>query len=384
MQAGVGLSDSADAREAVEQAVGQALAQAGAASADVALLFATPGHSDAIGPLLAAAGDALGSHAIVGATAHGVIGDGREAEGRSGLAVAAFAGLDAEPFLLTGLDPSAPRVADEILARLGGEARAEDLVVLLPDPREVPLLAVLDDVRERLGPAQVVGAGAADPVWDRPLQWCDREVESGALAGVVLRGERAPRIGVTQACRPVTEPFTVTRSQGHWILELDGRPALEVYREAARGPLADDLRRAAGFVLAALPVDPDAAAPLLPGGYRVRNVAGFALEEQAFAVPDSVAQGDRLALAVRDPESARSDMKEMLAGLAGGAPRAGLYFDCCARGESFFGVSGLEAGYLSQAFGDLPLAGMFGSCEIGPVGGRPELLTYTGVLALLD
>jgi small ligand-binding sensory domain FIST len=116
----------------------------------------------------------------------------------------------------------------------------------------------------------------------------------------------------------------------------------------------------------------------------VRNVAGFALEQQAFAVPEHVSPGDPLALVVRDPESARSDLKQMLAGLGRAAPRAGLYFDCCARGQSFFGVSGLEAGYLSQAFGEVPIAGMFGSCEIGPIGGRPELLTYTGVLALLD
>ncbi len=62
----------------------------------------------------------------------------------------------------------------------------------------------------------------------------------------------------------------------------------------------------------------------------------------------------------------------------------GLYFNCCARGAEFFGVSGLEAAYLEQAFGSAPVAGMFGSCEIGPIGESTELLTYTGVLALLD
>jgi small ligand-binding sensory domain FIST len=260
--------------------------------------------------------------------------------------------------------------------------------VLLPDPRKVPLLPVLEDVRDRLAPAVIVGAGAADPVLDRPLQWCGREVETGALAGVVLRGSRPPRVGVTQACRPATGLMTVTRAQGHWVIELDGRPALDVYREAARGPLAEDLRRAASFVLAALPVDADA--PLEPGGYLVRNVAGFAVAEHAIAIPEPVAAGDRIAFVVRDPEAARGDLKAMLDRMVGGAhaagraPAAALYFDCCARGESFFGVSGLEAGYLSQALGDTPVAGMFGSCEIGPVGGRTELLTYTGVLALLE
>lgn len=371
----------------MEEAGAQAASGLGAA-VDAALLFATPGHAPEMPRLLEAAAECLGTRKIVGATAHGVIGAGLELTGGHGLVIAAVSGLHAEPFLLTDLAPEAPHVADELLARIEGGPRPEDLVVLLPDPRKVPLLPVLEDVRERLAPAVIVGAGAADPVLDRPLQWCGREVESGGLAGVVLRGARPPRIGVTQACRPATGLLTVTRAQGHWVVELDGRPALEVYREVARGPLAEDLRRAASFVLAALPVD--AHAPLEPGGYLVRNVAGFAVAEQAIAIPEPVAVGDRIAFAVRDPEAARGDLKAMLDRIVGdtraggGTPKAALYFDCCARGESFFGVSGLEAGYLSQALGDTPVAGMFGSCEIGPVGGRTELLTYTGVLALLE
>jgi small ligand-binding sensory domain FIST len=176
--------------------------------------------------------------------------------------------------------------------------------------------------------------------------------------------------------------LTVTRAEQHWVLELDGRPALDVYREVVGGPLAEDLRRAAAFVLVALPRDP--AAPLEPGGYLVRNLAGFAAERSAFALPEPVARGDQIAFVQREPEAAREDLKRVLEQLEDPTPALGLYFDCCARGASFFGVPGLEAAYLQNALGAAPLAGMFGSCEIGPIAGRPELLTYTGVLALLD
>jgi small ligand-binding sensory domain FIST len=78
----------------------------------------------------------------------------------------------------------------------------------------------------------------------------------------------------------------------------------------------------------------------------------------------------------------------MLAGLAGEPPAFGLYFNCCARGSSFFGVPGLEAAYIDNAFSGTPIAGMFGSHEVGPIGDPSdpnlELLTYTGVLALVD
>jgi small ligand-binding sensory domain FIST len=318
----------------------------------------------------------------VGAHAHGVIGSGQEIEGGRALAVLAIEGLELHGFLLPDASGDEAGSVDEIAARLGGPARAEDLVVLLPDPRAVDLQALLAAARERLGPAQIVGAGAALVDAGAPLQWCGRDVATGAVAGLVLRGERAPRVGVTQACRPASELLTITRAQGHWILELDGRPALDVYREVARGPLAEDLRRAASFVLAALPRDSGEA--LSRGGYLVRNLAGIAVNERALAIPEAIAVGDRIAFVQREPASAREDLKAMLEPLRDPRPAFGLYFDCCARGAGFFGVAGLEAAYLEQTFGSTPIAGLFGSCEIGPIAGRAELLTYTGVLALID
>jgi small ligand-binding sensory domain FIST len=380
IRAGVGLSTRVDAREAAEEAI--AAAVAGGVRADGALLLATPGHGAGMDALLAAATDALGTHTVVGAQVHGVLGAGQELEGGQAVAVLAIEGLEMHGLLLeAGLGEEAA-AAEEIAARLGDAPRAEDLVVLFPDPRAVHLHALLEGMRHELAPARIVGAGAASLDASGPLQWCGREAATGAVAAAVLRGARAPRVGVTQACRPSSPLLTVTRAQGHWILELDGRPALDVYREVARGPLAEDLRRAAAFVLAALPRDADE--PLAPGGYLVRNVAGFALEERALAIPEALVPGDRVAFVHRDPAAARDDLKAMLAQLREPKPAFGIYFDCCARGSSFFGVPGLEAAYLEESFGRAPLVGLFGSCEIGPVAGRAELLTYTGVLALID
>jgi small ligand-binding sensory domain FIST len=381
IRAGVGISTQLQGRAAASEAAASALARGG--RAEGALLFATAGYGDEIPVLLDAAVSALGTEAVVGATAHGVLGRGQEVEGEPAVALVAWSGLEAVPFLVTDAGGDELAACEEIAARLEGLPRPEDLVVVLPDPRDFAASAFLLGLRELLGPARVVGAGASDPLGGAPLQWAGRVVASGGISGLVLRGARPARIGVTQACRPVTELLTVTRAQGHWVLELDGRPALEVYREVARGPLAADLRRAASFVLVALPADPEAE-QLMPGSYLVRQPIGFETDANAFAIPEALKPGSRLALAQREPESAREDLKAMLDGLGEAPSGFGLYFDCCARGEAFFGVPGLEAAYLERAFGQAPIAGMFGSCEVGPIGGRTELLTYTGVLALLD
>jgi small ligand-binding sensory domain FIST len=384
LRAGSGISGSTQAKNAAEEACAEALAQLGGA-AQAAILFATPHYGDSLSELLDAATACLDCEALVGASAHGVLGRGQEIESRASVAVLAISGLDALPFLLPDLegaeDVAGPEIAAQIATNWGGPPRAEDLVVLLPDPRILHTGPLLAGVREALEPACIVGAGAADALAFPSRQWCGGKLETGALAGIVLRSQRAARIGVTQACQPVTELMTVTRCTGHWISELDGKPALDVYREKARGPLADDLQRAAASLLVALPSEGE---DLRPGGYRVRNVAGFATGPRAFAIPHEVSPGDRIALALREPETAREDLKAVLAGMGTGSPGLGLYFDCCARGSGFFGVPGLEAAYLEQAFGSTPLVGMFGSCEIGPVGAGTELLTYTGVLALLD
>jgi len=380
LRAGVGLSTHGDARTAGRQAAESALASVGRAEA--ALLFATPAYAAELPVLLAAAAEVLGTRDVVGASVHGMLVSGREHEGGPAVAVLAEAGLAAVPFLIPDLAGEEALAGEQIAALLSPGPRPEDLVIVLPDPQALRPEPLLEGLARALGEAAVVGAGAMGALSDPPLQWCGERVESGALAGLVLRGSKPPRIGVTQACRPATGLFTVTRARGNWILELDGRPALEVYREAAREPLAADLRRAAAHLLVALPRD--AGETLAPGSYLVRNVAGFATSENAFAIPDRLAPGRRIALAHRDPESARDDLKAMLAGLAGGSPAIALYFDCCARGTGFFGVQDLEAAYLEQAIGPAPLLGVFGSCEIGPIGSRTELLTYTGVLAVLD
>jgi small ligand-binding sensory domain FIST len=363
-----------------------ALALSGAGRCDAAILWTGPGCGAALPSLLDTAMGALGSPALVGATAHGVLAPDREHVAEVAVVVLALSGIEAEPFLIPEVAGREASAAEEVAAHLGGHGRDGDLVLLLPDPRTLDAGALLGELGPAVGDARIVGAGSADPISGDPLQWSGREAASGGLAGMVLRGRRPVRVGVTQACRPATGLMTVTRCQGHWVLELDGRPALEVYREVARGPLAEDLRRAAAFLLVALPVGdaPEGGGPLAPGSYLVRHVIGFEDRENAFAIPEEPRVGQRLALAEREPEAARADLKAMLEGLRGTRPAFGLYLDCCARAMPFFGVPGLEAAYLARAFEDVPIAGMFGSCEIGPIGGRVELLTYTGVLALVE
>ncbi len=378
--AGSALSTDSDPVRAGREAAESALAAAGLDRAEAALLLATPDHGDGLPDLVAEAGRVLGGP-VVGATGQGVMAGGAAQESGPGVAVLAL-GCPAHPFLLEGPGEEV-HAGEDVLAALGRAADPDDLVVLLPDPYAISPDRMLQSLGEALGPASIVGAGAVEGPGVPPAQWLDDRLVTGGVAGIVIPGAAAPRIGVTQACTPVTPPLQVTRTDGPWILELDGRPALDVFREVARGPLAEDLRRAAAFLFAAFPDPQDPEGSLAAGDYRVRNVVGFVEERRAVSLAASVRTGERIAWVLREPHGARDDLKRMLSRLAGEPePGLGVYLDCCARGRALFEVPGLEAAYLAEALGALPWIGTLGAYEIGPVRGRTELLTYTGVLAL--
>jgi small ligand-binding sensory domain FIST len=380
-RAGAALSTEADPRRAAVEAAAGALRAAGASRADAALVLACRVPPEACGALLSAAADTLGTEVLAGASAAGVLAGPLDAEEETAVAVLALVGVEAEAFLLDDLAGAEEGAGLEVEARIGGSARERDLVMILADAASLDARRLVAGLGETLAPALVVGAGTSCGRGGSGVQWRGLQVASGAASGLVLRGEVPPRVVVSQGCRPVTDAMTVTRSEGHWVLEIDGRPALEVYREVARGPLAEDLRRASGRLLVALPGSAGCAA-LARGDFAVRNVSGFAEPRGAFAVAEALRPGARIALALRDGDLARDDLKRALEGVDGeGEAACALYLSCTGRGRALFGHPGLEVAYVDQAVG-VPLAGLFGSFQIAPVAGRTELLTYAGVLAL--
>jgi small ligand-binding sensory domain FIST len=329
-----------------------------------------------------------------------VISGSLEEEERPALGVLALGGVEAEPFLLRDLAGVEDAAGVEVEAVLGRSASERDLVVLLADSLVLDPQRLLRGLDETLGPATLVGAGAALGARGRALTWSGREVATGGASGLALRLARPARTVLTQGCRPITEALCVTRTEGRWILELDGRPALDVYREVAREPLAADLRRAAERLVAALP-RPRGPERAQAAGYVARSVAGFAPERGAFALVEELRPGARIRLALRDAGLAREDLKRVLDGMraaegsqragsrrtgAGAEPRgpvAGIYLCCSGRGRGLFEHAGLESAYVAQALEPAPVGGMFGAFPFGPVAGATELLSYAGVLALL-
>lgn len=198
----------------------------------------------------------------------------------------------------------------------------------------------------------------------------------GGISGVAFNEQVSIMTRLTQGCCAVGGTHVVTACDQNVITEINGRPALDAFLDAAGTSLGQDLRRAARYILPGLGVTGRDDAE-----FRVRNVIGLDPGNGLIAINDTVEVGQRLRFYRRDADCARADMQRMLNDLRSTLerpPLAALYISCAARGAHMFGDDNTEPEMLEQAFPGLPVAGFFAGGEIS----HDQLYGYTGVLTL--
>ena len=389
IRAGVGQSTEASTEKAVEQAFAAALAQAEIRQADMALVVSTAEHMRDQERLRNAVSHAANHAVVVGSSAAGILTGEGEVEGSHGIAVLALASdqLQANAFLfepLRGHDAE----AGARIAKLAGPALGGNLLtVLMPDSYNGQAQEMLQAMEREIGYSPVIGAGSSESgVAGATFQLCNDKVATNAVAGLHLSGSFESFIDITQGCQPITEPLVITRADGNIIYEIGNRPAFEVFTSVLKGPLLEDLRRALMYVFVGVPADRRRNS-VGGGEYLVRNIIGLDSEKKIIGVADEVTEGQAMIFTLRDGQRARDDLGQMLKRQAqrldGKKPVFGVYFNCCARGASLYGIPGIDSAYIRQVLGDFPLIGMFGGYELAPLGGANHLFAYTGVLALI-
>ena len=251
-------------------------------------------------------------------------------------------------------------------------------LLLLADHFSFPTDAFLHRLNiERPGLAVIGGlASAANHPGGNRLA-LDGEVRADGAVGVFLDGVVVETV-VSQGCRPIGKPFTVTRADRNLVVELGGQPALRRLEELAAGATESDrelLRRGlqVGLVVDEHKVDFER------GDFLVRSVLGADPDVGSIAVGDQIDVGQTLQFQVRDGAAADEDLRALL----GSHSAAGaLVFTCNGRGRHLFGVPDHDSGVIAEILGSVPAAGAFCAGELGPVGGRNFVHGFTASLAL--
>ena len=400
IRAGAGISGARGSREAAEGAVGDAMDMAGIGRADLVFLFVTSEHLEDWPRIARAARERSGGARVVGCTGYGVLTAEAEIEGETGAAALAIGGegFAAAPFLAGGLgrDPleCGREAGRQTREGLGAAFRGEGppAAVILPDSYNLRAGELFRGLHEELGEdAIIVGGGAAETGrLGRTFQFLDEEMKTDAVAGAVFPWSPTRFIGITQAYQPDGEPMAVTRAEENIIFEISGRPAYEVFAEAAGEALMQNPRAAAVHVFVGLPGDPDAVV-LDHGNYIVRPVVGLDPGKGLIALPEKISVGQAITFTRRDGPRARADLETMLSkakerfateNLADAADFA-LYFNCSGRGASLYGESGVDSAAIRREAPGLPVAGFFTGSEIAPIGTEDHLHQFSGVLMIL-
>ena len=240
------------------------------------------------------------------------------------------------------------------------------------DPRRV-------DLSQTIAVASAISStffvGAASSARQLPLQIANHVVEGG-LSGVLMTTEVTTTVGITQGCSPLGPARQITKAIGNVILEIEGRPALDVFKSDIGELHSRDIHRAAKQIFVGFPLDAND-----EGEYIVRYIIDANVEQKSLVVSQTIAAGNSILFCRRDTQSATADLERMLKSIklkSGGRPRGGLYFNCIARGPSMFGPDFEEVEMIRDILGDFPLVGFCGNGEIS----HNRLYYYTGVLLL--
>ena len=369
---GDGLAVDANLVRAAESAALAARAPLGSLNPDLACVFVCGDEPDEIEAALTRAATVLRARTVIGCSAAGVIGGSQGVEATSSVSVwaAVLPGVRIRAFHLEVIRTPQGMA---ILGLPEGE-EPDKAAVVLADPYSFPADGFVEQANDVLGLPIVGGmaTGMRGPGSTR-LILDNRVVDRGAV-GVVLGGPVCAQAMVSQGCRPVGPPMTVTASEANLLLGLAGKPALGKLEEVISTLPPEDQALASGGLQIGVAMD-EYADDHDRGDFLVRGILGVDRARGGVAIGDVVPVGRTVRFQVRDAASADDDLRAMLVALRRefATVEGALLVSCNGRGSKLFTSSDHDVLAMRQGLSTSGVAGFFAAGEIGPVGGRNHL-----------
>jgi hypothetical protein len=353
------LTDSAAAGRAAAEAALASLT--GDPEPALVLVYASMAYDLPV--LLAAIRAVTGNAPLVGASASGQFSDGTLIPPGNGVSVLVIAG-SAYRFgvgSVSGLRADSAKAGEELaraaMAAAGSRERYSALLVLA-DGLTGDLQGLLNGIYQVVGATVPVvgGAAAADRMLDKTYVFHDGQVVSDSAVAVWIGGDQPFRVVSAHGWRTNGLPLLVTRVDGQVVQEIDGRPAIDVYRENFRhqDPIAPlGVAGAQGYHTA------HAFGLIEPDGSRLIRAAlvGDDGQLRTFAPlpPYSAVQ-----IMSGDPDDLLSVSDEVVAdALKTGPHNILLTFSCVARMDILRERGDEEAARLQAAAGHVPTFGFY-------------------------
>ena len=322
---------------------------------------------------------------VLGCSGGGIIGTGIEEEGRAGFSLLL---LSLPNTLLRTVEFSQDQVATADGPSFWPTRTAiapddVDAWIVLAHPSRLEAEAWLAEWNVAYPGVPVLG-GLASGSEENIVLCRDGAAIAGDGLALALKGGVSVRTIVSQGCRPIGEPLTITGARQNLLLSLGSKPAYAVLNHVFNGLTKQEKDRARNNLFAGLAMS-EYLEEYKRGNFLIRNILAADPEAGAVAIGAALRVGQTLQYQLRDRDSADEDLRELCHTVEeeGARPFASLLFSCNGRGTGLFGVPNHDAGVLAEVFGAHPSAGFFCNGEIGPVGKQNFLHGYTASAVLL-
>jgi small ligand-binding sensory domain FIST len=377
---GAGYSTDIEAARATAEAAAEATAAFDDDHPDLVFAFFSNDHHDAAEDVASALSDRFPLAVTIGCAAEGIIAGPRELE--VGPAVSVWAAVLPQtavvPFSLRFVEAGDGEAAyDGWPDGLSPDAT----VLMMCDPFSFPAGHLLSRMNED-APGMLFAGGVASGVHSegQARLILNGEVHSAGAVCAGISGRVRVQPLISQGCRPIGTPATITRADRNMIFELAGERAVDRISDiwSNASPKERSLMQNDGLFLGR--VVNEYKTDFGRGDFVVRNVVGADAETGVVAVGDVVSVGETVQFHVRDPVAADEDLHELLTSIDS-SPAGALLFTCNGRGSNMFNEPDHDATMVTKVLGT-PLAGFFANGELGPVGSRNFWHSFTASLAL--
>src|SRR5688572_18854693 len=241
-KAAVGVSSVSDAFKAGADAANKVVSQIGN-EVTLAVIFATAGYDQT--KLLSGIRSILPKTMLSGCSGEGIItqlGSNETSHAVSVLGIASKK-ISSKTFVLRGFSNNETLCGETLARQIEGFKEFKDKVLFLfvdgITGNCTEFLASLH--KHQPYPITIVG-GAAGTVMGQSnvtYQYDNDSAITDSITAIMLGGDIEPDVVVSHGCDPVGLELTVTKANGSYVEEIDGRPAWEVFKEYLDGDPED-------------------------------------------------------------------------------------------------------------------------------------------------
>lgn len=399
---GIGFSENPKSHEAGAEIARTAMAEAGIDKCDLAIMYSTPKQDPA--ELRDGVRSVIGPTArLIGGYSVGIITkDKLGYEGyQAGLAVMSSDSMEIDMFIEKGLPDNETNVGLALGKQIKSKNyRGEPKIILMYDSsKEITSESMTFNVNlatpllEGMGQSLGVWPKAAgvgmmgDFQWRPTYQWFDDRIEQGCAMALVFSGGVQLDTIIMHGCKPSSDYHTITKTEGNVVLEIDGKPAVDMIAtllgsEADKSwedyPLFVTLGVNKGNKFGEFKEE-DYANRLCMAVDKERG--GLVMFEPDLKVGSEV----QLMRRSINFEYIGKRTEDLLKRIGDRKPFFALYIDCAGRASAYSGTDREEAEEVQKAIGSkIPLLGMYSGVEIAKVGEDMQALDWTGVLCVFS